>query len=207
MYAIETTPGFVIGSYPRGEAGKLFAIFTRDFGLVRASAQGIRLEKSKLRYHVQEYILGEFSLVRGREYWWLTNAQEYQGAGSKEQEVRRKKQEGKSQLIHKQVIARIASLLSRLLHGEQAHPELFACIEEALDFLEGNESGGDERMKAFESLIVFRIVSLLGYVGATSDLPADILSSGFSAPVIDALILAIPAMNRHINKAIRESHL
>ena len=74
MHAIHTTPGFIIGSRPYGEAGKMLSIFTRDFGLVTATAQGIRLERSKLRYHAQDLSFGSFSLVRGREFWRLTSA-------------------------------------------------------------------------------------------------------------------------------------
>jgi chromosome segregation protein len=74
MHPIHTTPGFIIDSRPYGEAGKLLSIFTRDFGLVTTSASGIRFEKSKLRYHSQDYSFGSFSLVRGKELWRLTSA-------------------------------------------------------------------------------------------------------------------------------------
>ena len=60
MHPIHTTLGFVINSRPYGEAGKLLSIFTRDFGLVLANAQGIRLEKSKLRPFIQDYSFGYF---------------------------------------------------------------------------------------------------------------------------------------------------
>ena len=76
MHPIHTTPGFIIGSRPSGEAGKMISIFTRDLGLVFASAQGIRFEKSKLRPFTQDYSFGQFSFVRGKEYWRLTSAQE-----------------------------------------------------------------------------------------------------------------------------------
>ena len=75
MHPIHTTPGLIIHSRPYGEAGKLLSIFTRDFGLVLANAQGIRLEKSKLRPFIQDYSFGIFSLVKGKELWRLTSAQ------------------------------------------------------------------------------------------------------------------------------------
>src|SRR5690349_10081885 len=75
MYSIITTEGFIIDSRPSGEAGKLLYIFTKDHGLVMATAQGIRLEKSKLRYFIQDYSFGVYSFVKGKEYWRLTNAQ------------------------------------------------------------------------------------------------------------------------------------
>jgi recombinational DNA repair protein (RecF pathway) len=189
MHAIHTTPGFIIDSRPSGEAGKLISIFTRDYGLVFASAQGIRLEKSKLRYHAQEYSFGVFSLVRGKEYWRLTSAQGSSGQASSE------------------LIARLALLLRRLLHGEEPHPELFMIIESCSRFLRENESVSDEQLKSLESLIVLRVLRALGYIGNDAGL-SDIASSfDLSLGLLDALNEKRASMNQHINKALRESHL
>src|SRR3989344_7462999 len=119
MYSIRTTPGLIIGSRPSGEAGKIFSIFTRDLGLVRATASGIRLERSKLRYHTSEYSFGLFSLVRGKEYWRLTSAAESGGLV-----IGRDAGRGAGY----EIIFRMAMLLERLLHGEEANSELFDCI-------------------------------------------------------------------------------
>ena len=69
----------------------MISIFTRDLGLVFASAQGIRFEKSKLRPFTRDYSFGQFSFVKGKEYWRLTGASgfgnEFEGhfAGSRQQ--------------------------------------------------------------------------------------------------------------------------
>src|SRR4051812_13786640 len=112
MHAIHTTPGFVIDSRPYGEAGKILSIFTQDLGLVSAIAQGIRLEKSKLRYYVQNYSFARYSLVRGKEFWRLTSAAE--------------SEEG---TWNAELVAKIAALLKRLLQGEEPHPELFELVK------------------------------------------------------------------------------
>lgn len=212
MYAIHTTPGFIIESRPRGEAGKLLSIFTRDLGLVLASAQGIRLEKSKLRYHAQEFSLGEFSFVRGKEFWRLTGAGGVQEVGSRNQEFGiRNKELGRAQ----EIIPRIALLLKRLLRGEEAHPELFEHIRGAVCFLQ-NEDGvtgsaqarlTDEQLRTLESLIVFRIVHMLGYVGADKGLDVQIIEEPLSIELISKAMVHRMAMNMHINKALRESQL
>jgi len=75
MYSVYTTAGFVLGSAERGEANKIYSIYTKDFGLVRASAQAVRLEKSKLRYNLDDFTHGHFSLVRGKELWKLTGSE------------------------------------------------------------------------------------------------------------------------------------
>ena len=192
MYAITTTPGFIIESRPTGEAGKLLSIFTRDLGLVMASAPGIRLEKSKLRYHAQEYALGEFSFVRGKEFWRMTNAQA----------VRSDLQIWRSDLT-----ARIALLLRRLLHGEESHPELFQHVEASLLFLNGSNGLEHEQMSTLESIIVFRMLHLLGYIGSDKEIDQQIISGELNAELLVSAVGQRTNINKHINKALRESHL
>jgi DNA repair protein RecO len=194
MHLIHTTPGFVIDSRPRGEAGKLVSIFTRDYGLVMAAAQGIRLEKSKLRYHVQEYSFGTFSLVRGKEYWRLTSAQE-----TPDQKYKIKSNDD--------LIARAALLLKRLLHGEEPHPELFSIIESCARFLAENEAVSPEHLKTLESLIILRMLHALGYIGKDADVSEALESGPIDLRLLDSIAPKRTALNQHINKALRESHL
>src|SRR3989344_4801484 len=74
---IYTTEGLVLGSMPLGEANKYISIFTRDLGLIRASAQGVRSVSSKLRYGLQDFSQSTISLVRGKNVWRVTNALPY----------------------------------------------------------------------------------------------------------------------------------
>jgi len=208
MYAIHTTPGFIVSSQSSGEAGKLLSIFTKDLGLIRATAQGIRFEKSKLRPFIQDYSRGIFSFVRGKEFWRLTSAQEIKLQGTSE------KAQVESLDQSQELIARIALLLNRLLQGEDPHPELFITLNSLFDFLSANTSSADggarldaESFKTLESLIVTRILHRLGYVASIPSLKEDIESDA-----IDPLRLADlrdfrTTLNQHINRALRESHL
>ncbi len=197
MHAIHTTPGFVIDSRPHGEAGKLLSLFTRDYGLIFASAQGIRLERSKLRYHTQEYSFGTFSLVRGKEYWRLTSAMP-----DTDPRIARI-----PRIETQQLIARLALLLKRLLHGEEPHPELFSIVESCAQFLSENEAISIEQSKTLESLTVFRMLHALGYIGKDTDLSEIMNSNDLNVAMLDSLAGKRVALNQHINKALRESHL
>lgn len=190
MYAIHTTPGFIINSRPNGEAGKLLSVFTRDLGLIRASAQGIRLEKSKLRPFIQDYSFGNFSFVKGKEFWRLTNAQEIYKTKSE-----------------KELIARIALLLSRLLQGEEPHSELFATIDALFVFVASGYKLDAEELKTLESLIVARILHRLGYIANILNLKNDIESNTIDLERLVVLCTFRTVINQHINKALRESHL
>jgi recombinational DNA repair protein (RecF pathway) len=197
MYAIRTTPGFIIGSSPYGEAGKVLSIFTRDLGFVTAIASGVRLEKAKLRYHSQDYSLGVFSLVRGKEFWRLTSA-----SGSEKRD--------RGQTIDsspRALLARLALLLRRLLQGEDPNPELFDHLKSCADFLAATTSLDAEQMKTLESLTVLRMLASLGYVGSDVILDAHVGHSDLRVELLDELRGQRPSMNRHINKALKESHL
>ncbi|MCX6718757.1 MAG: hypothetical protein NTZ38_00010, partial [Candidatus Taylorbacteria bacterium] len=118
------------------------------------------------------------------------------------------KERYRSVRLRSELIARIASLLRRFLHGEEAHPELFECVRACGHFLAGNE--GDlpsEQMETLESLIVIRILHNLGYVGDVSGLNGEVSSNEISVSLLDGLKTHRVAMNRHINKALKESHL
>lgn len=188
MYSVHTTPGFIIDSRPYGEAGKILSIFTRDLGLIQATAQGIRFERSKLRYFAQEYSMGLFSVVRGKEYWKLTGAQE-----------------SASRPEMKELAARIALLLRRLLHGEEPNPELFECIWDFVRF--DLDISRSDLALALESLIVLRILHFLGYIGDDPALNIYLKSKDITTQTLMDIAAKRIIVNQHINKALRESHL
>jgi len=214
MHTIQTTTGFIVSSRPYGEAGKILSIFTREFGLVQAVAQGIRLERSKLRYHTQDYSFGIYSLVKGREYWKLTGSQEFKemsfGQNNKPDREAKAENSG-SNSEAEEFIARLALLLRRLLHGEEAHPELFDCVQECVKFIESEKEGGirldSEVMLTVESLTVARMLFLLGYIGDVAELNGHLQSIEITAELLRNLSGKRTVLNQHINKALKESML
>jgi DNA repair protein RecO (recombination protein O) len=118
-YHIYTTKGLVLSARPAREADRVYSILTRDLGLVRASATGVRKEGSKLRGALEPFVISQVSLVRGKEFWRITSA-----------EVLRP-------IPAEAGIGRPLALLERLVPGEAVHPELFDAIEE---FLEADET-------------------------------------------------------------------
>ena len=206
MYRVETTPGFIVDSRLSGEAGKILMIFTRDLGLIQTTAQGIRLEKSKLRYHTQNYSFGSFSVVRGKEFWRLTSAQGVKDSETFGQGLRTDYL-GSLSRDQIELIARVASLLRRLLNGEEVHPELFDIVEAGVRFLRTSDRLNVEQTKTFESVFVLRILDALGYIGRDDSIDDAVTTAAFSANLLDILTSKRPMMNQHINRALRESQL
>lgn len=203
MYAIHTTPGFILDSKPYGDADKLITIFTRDFGLITATALSIRLEKSKLRYFCQDYSFGTFSLVRGKEFWRLTSAAPVQVAYSTENPSNMPPSPNGEVLI-----ARLAQLLRRLLHGEEENAELFDTIETTAHFLKNAPAAlTEEDLKALESVTVLRVLALLGYIGSDPAIQAYLSGGELSVELLKKAAMQRTALNQHINKALKESHL
>ncbi len=189
-YSIVTTKGFIIGSAPYGEAGKILQIFARDIGLVPAIAQGIRLEKSKLRYSAQDCSFGDFSLVKGKEFWRLTDAKCIISLNDSND-----------------LMARIALLLKRLLQGQEAHLELFDCVLECARFISNGPNLQSDDLETLESLVVARMLFRLGYIGNDKDLDTHLKANDISLQELQALKEKRKLLNTHINKALRESHL
>jgi recombinational DNA repair protein (RecF pathway) len=139
-YAIYSTRGFILGSVPSGEASRVYSVYTEDFGLIRAKAQSVRLLSSKLRYNLDDYSFGTFSLVRGKEVWRVTGADMI------------------SQSSEKTLRARILSLIRRLVNGEERNDELWKALVGLTD----------AKTSADETKVLSHILSSLGYLDLKS---------------------------------------
>lgn len=192
-HSIITTPGFVLSSRPYGEAGRLVSILTRELGLILAGAQGIRLEKSKLRYSSQDYVFGDFSFVRGREFWRLTDAKSDGSSIGSRAKI--------------ELYVKIALILKRLLQGEEAHPHLFDTLLAWHRFMVAEGELSRDELESVESLIVARILERLGYVGDDPALDKYVKTDELSRAMTRSLGVLRRQMNIHINRALKESHL
>ncbi|MEY2640698.1 MAG: hypothetical protein RL150_91 [Candidatus Parcubacteria bacterium] len=193
MHHVYETEAYVLRVAPSGEADMLVTLMTERFGVVRASAQGIRYEKSKLRFAVQPYARVTASLVRGKGMWRLTNAQvgtHYAALMLPEALV---------------VLANVCRLLERLLPGEEADPALFEVLDEGVAHLALHGVG--QAARDIEAVLVLRLLHQLGYVGADTAL-APYITIGTPVETLvararserDVVVAAI-------NRGLRESQL
>lgn len=185
MHHIYTTTAFVIHSSPYGEAGKFLQLFTRDFGMIGAVAQGIRLSQSKLKYHVQDFNFSKVSVVRGKEVWRLT------GAGEIENSI-------KPSTLH----IKILKLLKRLLHGEEKNEYLFEIVESLYNF-----PFNDNDVEALEYLTVLRILSILGYIKKTKEIEKYLNNHSINNEILSNLISEKTIILKLINEGLHESQL
>ena len=193
MHHIYHTEGIILGSKNFGEAGRYYYVFTRDLGMISASAQGVRKMSSKLRFVLQDFSYLKIDLVQGKNIFRVTNASKT----------------GILEHITKQsetfeVFANIARLLKRLLTGVESNEALFADLLHGLSILEKAKTKND--LRNIEAIIVLRILNNLGYIGEN-----DILKNLIKSPFEEYLIFEVSKdrakVLHQINKALKETHL
>ena len=201
MHHIYHTEGLILGSKNFGEAGKYFSVFTRDLGMIYASAQGVRKMSSKLRFVLQDFAYVRIDLVQGKDFWRVTSA-------------------SKTNLLDQlsrnpetfAVFHNIANLLKRLLAGVEPNEALFVDLINGLSILEKTStksesaSGWGNDLRNIEAIIVLRILNNLGYIGGDEALQ-NIVKSPFEPNLIFEVSKSRTEVLRQINKALKETHL
>ncbi|MSU44576.1 DNA repair protein RecO [Candidatus Nomurabacteria bacterium] len=193
MHHIYHTEGIILGSRNSGEAGKYYYIFTRDLGMITATAQGVRKISSKLRYVLQDFSYLKIDLVQGKNIFRVTNASKTNML----EQITRQPETFK-------VFANIARLLKRLLAGVEPNEALFVDLLDVLTILEKNKA--KENVRNIEMIIVLRILNNLGYIGESAVLK-NLIRSPFEEDLIFKVLESKTHVLRQINKALKETHL
>ncbi len=194
MHPIYHTEALILSAHPKGEANMVYGLLTKDMGLVYAVAQGVRLEKSKLRYSLQNFSYIKVDLVQGKEVWRITSATAINAYAT----------------IYKstkgiQFLSNVSKLLRRLMQGEVFHPEVLADTVTALSFL-NEEEATPEVYHATELTLVLRILKELGYI-SDSTIVAPYVTETFNPSAINFKNLEKKTIAFEINRALRESQL
>lgn len=114
------TEAIVLARAPIGEASALITLLTKDLGLVRARAQGVRKPSAKLASALQTLSGSDVTLVRGKEGWRLSGAilsEDYFDPLTPAMRER---------------AGRTAHLMLRMLSGETSDPEAYRILVELL---------------------------------------------------------------------------
>lgn len=184
MYYTYTTRAFVVEQFPVGEADMVCVLYTKDFGLIRAKAQGLRNEVSKLRYTLQSQNLCDVSLIRGYAQWRIVGAD----AGSE------------LGVCHRALFARILKLVTRLVNGEEKDANLFSILTDAYAV-----AASKQLPVHAELLTVCTVLIALGYVSK------DVIPVGevsLQSDALDAFMVQHRSLIlKSVNEALQHSHL
>ena len=186
---VHTTPAYILSSRDIGEASKILTLFSRDHGVIEGIAQGVRFNKSKLRYALPEFSRPLVSLVRGREYWRIVGAVYHP-----REEVAPPPGEALTLYV------RVLALIRQLAPLEAENQELFIEIEQAFRHLRALSV--PEELKNFEAILVLRVLKNLGYIGERAALSkfmdSFVWSSGILGEISDVREEAIRAINESL---------
>lgn len=206
MYEIVVTDGLVLSKRFVREADALVQLFT-PAGMLRARATSARAEKSKLRYGLEPLTQARFSLVRGRHEWRLIGVEAVS------------RQYLASTPLQRAACARVAKLLMRLIHGQEASLQLFKTVTDGFDMLVTPKLPSEKVLgsavpqpdhfpqevlvspDSIEVVLVLRILSQLGYLPHTEALQPFIegqFDIELSAKALEARGLLIRTINESL---------
>lgn len=151
MFIHHRSQGFVIKEENRGEADKVFTIFTKNFGKVKVSGKAIRKIKSKLRAGIQAFYLSEIEFIQGKKQKTLVDA------------ISLDKFPGIKKNFNKlRIISKITEVFDKLVKGEEPDKKLWELLLEVFKGLDVCPSS-----RSLYSLIyyyfIWNLFSTLGY--------------------------------------------
>lgn len=191
MYQKYSTDAFVLRSYERGEADRIFALFTREFGFVWARATAVRRENSRMRYALQSGALAHVSVVRGTRGWRLAGARALAPIDTA--------QDGSVRAF-----ARVLLLLERLAGGEEPNEYLFQTLVHAHAAFMHEEA---TLRPVVELTAVARMLYALGYLSKEALGTALFAENAFTAESLRAAVEVRPKLLSSVNKALSETQL
>ncbi len=148
-YQTYITDALVCGVNNSNTSDRSYLLFTREAGMLFASARSVRRESSKQRYALQEFSLVRVSLIKGKSGWRIGSVESthnyYDVAHDKEA---------------RGSVVNIIRQLRRFVHGEANTFELFEFVLDALNYVQNSIS---ER-NFLDEVIKLRILHKLGYV-------------------------------------------
>lgn len=146
------TTGLIVGLKPKGETDLFLKIFTRDFGMVMATAQGARKMVSKSRFGLRLYAVPEFDLIKTKESFRI---------GSVRPEAYLP---DKNEIL---VRAKVSAILARFVVSDEPHEKLF---DDVLELFK-------KQNKNIDILAMVVILDNLGYWHSTSN-DLDFIENG-----------------------------
>lgn len=190
MHPIHHTEAFVLKSTESGEANKRVWLFTKEYGLIVATVQGVRKSGAKLRSHIVDYTYIHADIVKGRDVWRLVSAQVIENPFT-----------GSYDVLRARSYIRALSLVQRFCVEEGVEPELFGHLHSVLQTLPVPVSNAS----FFDTVVLWKILVLLGYLELSSDLE-ELFTIDLSQ-VVDLPESVSKRLIKEVTDAINRTHL
>lgn len=170
-----------------------YIVLTKDLGLIRARAQGVRGIKSRLKGALQEFSFSTIAFVHGRSGWKITTAIPERNFFNDVKDVKVRK-----------IMAHIADSLIRLITGEEKSPEIFSAVSNGFSIL----TEGKEDAPLIETIILARVLHTLGLLASDEHTAPLLLDyTDFSSSLLSHTTIHKASIIRVINRGFQESQL
>ena len=151
MFAHYRTQGFILKKVDRGEADRIFTIYTKDFGKLELLARAERKIKSKLRGSLELFYLSEIEFIQGKTHKTLTDALLIENFPNL-----------KKDLEKLPIAYKISETLDGLINGQEPDKNIWHLLNEVFNKL------NNPNLKPVISNLVYyyflwNILSILGY--------------------------------------------
>ena len=191
-YHIYTTPALVCGSWQRNGADKTYQLYTRDIGMLYATARSVREERSRQRYALQDLAEIRVSLVCGRAGWRVGSVVDVSHFLFMAKDRRTRI-----------AIVELFRTLRRFISGETPTPKIYDMTIEALHHL--REANGVDPENTL-LCVQYRILYELGYVAPTDE-ERTVLEQPISTMTSSMTKNALDSIRTSITTATTVSHL
>ena len=190
-YVTYTTEALVCGSFERNTSDKSFMLFTREAGMLFATARSVREEVSKQRQALQDFSRIRVSLIKGKTGWRVGSVESFQNDFSKAEDRE----------VRGSVVA-YYRLLRRFIKGEEPFTDLYDFSIKALDRMGANVAD----RKLLDLFVQIQVLQMLGYVDESS-IPKSLkgVSLADLNEIQDEKTMAI--LEVLVSKAAESSHL
>jgi len=192
-YQLYNIKGIVLSSISAGDSSSVLFVLSEELGLIRVWAQGVRKISSKLAPHIQDLTSTRLVVVKGREYWRLTDAEKISDYVS---------------LLNNKpartLLVRIVQMVNRLTH-EGVDGDIFTITRSLLEALENNKHS-DSEIEALEIIFMLRLLYILGY-GEEKKIDRLEEIDMWGADMIKSATKNKKILIRSINDSLRETQL
>lgn len=192
-YQTYITEALIVGSFDSNTADKSYLLFTRDAGMIYASAKSVREERSRQRFALQDFSRITVSLIKGKSGWRIGSVQ---GEGNFFAEASDRAVRGS--------IVRICKSLRRFVAGEEPHPDLYLEIIAGLIHL---SKPTITNRNLIEEILLTRLLHTLGYIAINKNIEIAIdadLATLFTTSLPETLLARLKTVT---TKATTASHL
>jgi recombinational DNA repair protein (RecF pathway) len=167
-HAMYITDALVCGSKHHNTADKNYLLFTRDQGMLWATARSVREERSKQRYALQDFSYIRVSLVKGKSGWRIGSTEAIDNPFLRA--VGRRARGGVTHLI---------KMLRRYVQGEEPIPLLFDDLAVAVAAIAVLDDL--PLITAWQNVALLRLFYALGYVAISDELAPVIMAPSVAA--------------------------